>query len=265
MKWFKHDADANMDAKLQEVLLDYGLEGYGLYWYCIEMITSKVSKDNLTFELEHDARIIARNTGSTVQRVEEMMRRFVALGLFSEDNGTIKCLKLLKRLDTSMTNSPQMREMIAKARSRHDDVMTLPDDVMLEENRTEEKKNSNNGDSTESPKPVKPAKSKNAVQFKNWLTGIREAGEKAIPDDDPIIAYADDAGLPQEYLSLAWHEFKARYTDNQKRYKDWRSVFRRSVREKWFNFWWVNNGQYELTSLGQQAMAAMKASMGESQ
>ena len=30
MKWFKHDSDANLDAKLQNVLLDYGLEGYGL-------------------------------------------------------------------------------------------------------------------------------------------------------------------------------------------------------------------------------------------
>ena len=92
MKWFKHDSDANMDAKLQEVLLDYGLEGYGLYWYCIELITSKIDKDNLTFELEHDARIIARNTGSTVQRVEEMMRRFVALGLFDQSEGNIRCM-----------------------------------------------------------------------------------------------------------------------------------------------------------------------------
>ncbi len=54
MKWIKHDTDANQDNKLQNVLLDYGLEGYGLYWYCIELIGSKVDKDNITFELEHD-------------------------------------------------------------------------------------------------------------------------------------------------------------------------------------------------------------------
>ena len=64
MKWFKHEAAANMDAKLQEVLLDYGLEGYGLYWYCLELIAGKVEPGNLTFELEHDCRIIARTTGS---------------------------------------------------------------------------------------------------------------------------------------------------------------------------------------------------------
>ncbi len=71
MKWVQHDTDANQDAKLQNVLLDYGLEGYGLYWYCIELIAQKVDKDNITFELEHDARIIARNVGSTPQKVEE--------------------------------------------------------------------------------------------------------------------------------------------------------------------------------------------------
>ena len=99
MKWFKHDTDANMDAKLQEVMLDYGLEGYGLYWYCIELIAQNVNGDNLTFELEHDARIIARNTGSTAQKVDQMMTSFINLGLLNADNGHIFCLKLAARCD----------------------------------------------------------------------------------------------------------------------------------------------------------------------
>ena len=137
MKWIKHDTDANQDAKLQNVLLDYGLEGYGLYWYCIELIAGKVSEDNITFELEHDARVIARNTGCTSQKVEEMMRYFVNIGLFEVSNNTITCLKLAKRLDKSMTSNPQMREIIGKLKS-HDKVMTKSDKVMQEENRLEE-------------------------------------------------------------------------------------------------------------------------------
>ena len=88
-----------MDAKLQEVLLDYGLEGYGLYWYCIELIAQRVTTNNLTFELEHDVRIIARNTGSTPQKVEEMMKSFIRLGLLNHDNGHVFCLTLAKRCD----------------------------------------------------------------------------------------------------------------------------------------------------------------------
>jgi hypothetical protein len=122
MLWIKHDTDANQDAKMQNVLLDYGIEGYGLYWYCLELIAGKVNKDNITFELEHDARIIARNIGSTVQKVEEMMRYFVKSGLFESSHGVITCLKIAKRLDQSMTSNPQMREIIDNFK-RHDGVM----------------------------------------------------------------------------------------------------------------------------------------------
>lgn len=133
MEWFKHDSNANLDEKLQEVLLDYGLEGYGLYWYCLELIVGKVSNDNITFELKHDARIIARNTGSSTQKVQEMMSRFIDLGLFETTNGSITCLKVAKRLMTSATSNPQMRGIIQniknkqdvkiKSCQRHDDVM----------------------------------------------------------------------------------------------------------------------------------------------
>lgn len=134
MKWIKHDTDANQDAKLQNVLLDYGLEGYGLYWYCIELIAGKVDKDNITFELEHDARIIARNVGSTSQKVEEMMRYFVDLGLFENCQGTITCLKLAKRLDKSMTSNPEMRSIIENLKS-HDGIMIESEKVMQDKIR----------------------------------------------------------------------------------------------------------------------------------
>jgi hypothetical protein len=143
MDWFKHDSNANLDEKLQEVLLDYGLEGYGLYWYCIELIVGKTNTDNITFELKHDARIIARNTGSTPQKVEEMMKRFIDLGLFENTDGKITCLKVAKRLMTSATSNPQMRNLIQNIKSnqhdnialchRHDDVM--PDKIRIDKIR----------------------------------------------------------------------------------------------------------------------------------
>jgi len=139
MDWFKHDSNANLDEKLQEVLLDYGLEGYGLYWYCIELIVGKVSADNITFELKHDARIIARNTGSSPQKVQEMMTRFVDLGLFESQNGAITCLKVAKRLMTSATSNPQMRSLIQNIKHNNQTVNEPScyrhDDIMLDKNR----------------------------------------------------------------------------------------------------------------------------------
>lgn len=155
MRWFKHDSNANADSKLQNVLLDYGLEGYGLYWYCIELIAGKVDADNITFSLEHDARIIARNTGSTAQKVEEMMRYFVNVGLFENSDGVITCLKMAKRLDQSMTSNKAMRAIIDQIKAKsgqetpkiappdddsHDSDMTKSDFIMQEEIRLEEKR-----------------------------------------------------------------------------------------------------------------------------
>lgn len=160
MHWFKHDADASQDAKLQNVLLDYGLEGYGLYWYCLELIVGKIDVDNITFELEHDARIIARNTGSTAQKVEEMMRYFVAQGLFeSSASGNVTCLKLAKRLDKSMTSNHKMRELIDKIRGKshdavminHDNNMINHDGVMQDKIRRDKNRDRDLVDSIESP------------------------------------------------------------------------------------------------------------------
>jgi hypothetical protein len=135
MDWFRHDSNANLDEKLQEVLLDYGLEGYGLYWYCIELIVGKTNTDNITFELKHDARIIARNTGSTPQKVEEMMKRFVSLGLFENVDGKITCLKVAKRLMSSATSNPQMRNLIQNIKLSHDGVMTASDKISSDKTR----------------------------------------------------------------------------------------------------------------------------------
>ncbi len=143
MEWFRHDSNANLDDKLQQVLLAYGLEGYGLYWYCIELIVNKVSKDNITFELKHDARVIARNTGSTPQKIEEMMKHFVDLGLFENTQGVITCMKVAKRLSASATSNQVMRSIIHNINENKQ--LESPschrhDDVMKEEKRIEKKR-----------------------------------------------------------------------------------------------------------------------------
>lgn len=200
MLWFKHQSNANSDNKLQNVLLDYGLEGYGLYWYCLELIVNRVDKDDVTFELKHDARIIARNTGSTVQKVEEMMKRFVELGLFESSEGRITCLKLLKRMDSSMTSNSFMRNLILKANEHHDGVMTESDSVMLssanvmkEESRVEE--NRKEKIIKQTPLKMLMAMGLSEQLSKDWLA-VRKA-KKSAPTQtafDSIKKHAEDNG-----------------------------------------------------------------------
>lgn len=125
MKWYKHDSNANTDAKLKRVRMKYGMEGYGLYWYCLELICEGIESQNLTFELEHDSEIIAHDTGIHYERVQEMMAYMVNLELFEMNQGVITCMKMAKRLDLSMTSKPKYRKQLREVISNsHDRVMT---------------------------------------------------------------------------------------------------------------------------------------------
>lgn len=132
MKWFKHDTDAHMDAKIRKLIHKWGPEGYGLYWYCLELIAKDVGAKNLTFEMEHDAEIIAHDLRMSRDKVEDMMRSMVELGLFENCEGRITCLKLFHRIDLSQGGSNAFREAISHKRQAlkeqscdsHDSVMT---------------------------------------------------------------------------------------------------------------------------------------------
>lgn len=127
MKWFKHDSDAHRDPKLRKLMLKYGVQGYGLYFYCLELIASNVGLGRLTFELEHDSELIAIDTNISRELVEDMMRYMVNLGLFENTDGKVSCLKLLSRIDQSQSGNPKFRAEVAalKAAKNHDPVMTL--------------------------------------------------------------------------------------------------------------------------------------------
>ena len=143
MKWFKHDANASRDAKLKKLVIRYGMEGYGLYWYCLELIADKVDRHSLTFDLEHDADIIAHDTRLHPDQVEEMMRYMVDLALFENNDGVITCFKLAKRLEENLSKSPEfklikdsIKELIPV--SNRLNTGEIPVSQRTEENRTEE-------------------------------------------------------------------------------------------------------------------------------
>lgn len=145
MKWFKHDSNANTDAKLKRVRMKYGLEGYGLYWYCLELIAGSVDRNNITFELEHDSEIIAHDTGIHHERVNEMMSFMVSVGLFENCEGSIRCVKMAKRLDQSMASGAEMRAIIKQIKSESHDPIMIPsghhhDTIMQDKKRRDKNK-----------------------------------------------------------------------------------------------------------------------------
>ncbi len=117
MKWFKHDSSAHIDAKLKKVRHKYGITGYGLYWYCIEVIALGVDAKNITFELEEDAETIAIEWGLDQLKVQEIMTYMCELGLFEANSGRVTCLKMLSRLDDTNSKNPEIKKILSKVNS----------------------------------------------------------------------------------------------------------------------------------------------------
>ena len=151
MKWFSHESTASRDTKLKKLLMKYGAEGYGLYWYCVEHVCANVDP-KLTFELEHDSEILAHELKIDTLLVEEMMRYMVSVGLFEESNGIVTCLKLAKHLGENCTRNNNLKDVIKASKNeslsqtvsdslgQSQIVSAIREDKRREDKRREEKK-----------------------------------------------------------------------------------------------------------------------------
>jgi hypothetical protein len=125
------------------------------------------------------------------------------------------------------------------------------------------------GELTTSPKPpgggLAPAERKpGAVVLQTFLDACAKNGERPLRDYKPLWRYAEDAGLPQDFIALAWIEFRRRFlpdgTGAAKRYKDWRAAFRKYVEGNYLKLWAIDgNSAYFLTTAGKTAQKIYEA------
>ncbi|RFF46203.1 helix-turn-helix domain-containing protein [Xanthomonas campestris] len=114
----------------------------------------------------------------------------------------------------------------------------------LRSNRKEPISNNSEASASASPKP-------RMQTFDSWSTSLGD--EDAIRADDPVFEWAEKAGIPDDFIELAWLSFADRYSGNRKRYVDWRAVFRNAVRGNWQKVWYLNpQTGYALTTIGEQ-------------
>jgi len=113
--------------------------------------------------------------------------------------------------------------------------------------------------STNTPISPQGGKRSAAVSLTAWLDDLKARGEKPIPEADLVFTYANEVGIPSEFLRLAWLEFRHRYSQpDTKHYLNWRSVFRNAVRANWLKLWYLDGASntYALTTVGHQAQRA---------
>jgi hypothetical protein len=143
MKWFKHISKSRYDAKMMRIIRKHGLRGYGLYFAVLEGIAFDLEPDKPIPELEETDHDIAAFFGEDTLKIEEIVNDFVSEGLFTinPSNKRIMCLKLLAYLDNTLSQNPQIKEILSNFKLLEADSLKQ---IRLDETRLDEIKSKDN-------------------------------------------------------------------------------------------------------------------------
>lgn len=101
--------------------------------------------------------------------------------------------------------------------------------------------------------------------FAEWAADCKARGEKLMAGYQPVIDYCEGIDLPNEFMNLAWSEFKRQHSEGgiyaDKRSDDWRAAFRIAVERGYMRLWFRDNASnsWALTTQGLQAQAITEA------
>jgi len=167
MKWFKHQTSALKDEKIQALIFDEGMQGYGIYFAILEFVGEKIKSknDNPEFVCRWAfVESLCRVRPTTVRRV---LRRCAALALLTDNSDEFEM----------RVSVPKMKESIddytRKVRTR---AGQSPENVHLEGEGEENKK-----EKESAPTPLLP---KNLLAH-DLFAGLTEAQKTAIVEQWP--------------------------------------------------------------------------------
>ena len=117
--YFQHDYNARNDPKLQDVLIELGVEGIGIYWCIIEQLYEQGG----TLPL-HYCKSIAFALHVDYKTVERLVNNY---GLFANDGENMWSDSVLKRLDKRKDISDKRKQAaIARWRQSLDNQRQTP-------------------------------------------------------------------------------------------------------------------------------------------
>lgn len=115
--------------------------------------------------------------------------------------------------------------------------------------------NQNQNQNQSQKKEPEKTTSDRKTEIGTWLATLN--GEDAIPADDPVFKYADDSGIPLDFLALSWIRFRDDMRERKTRKINWRAHYRNAVKGNWYKLWWIApDGECKLTTAGEQARRA---------
>lgn len=103
MRWMKHLTGAHADQDMQDLMAEFGAEGYGVYWLILEQIGSQLDhkKDDPSYRLTYKK--WAETCSTSVQKFKKIINFLSDYGkVFIENNDiflTIRCPKIREYRD----------------------------------------------------------------------------------------------------------------------------------------------------------------------
>lgn len=127
MKWFKHYSDAHGNVKLKDVIMEYGMEGYGFWWVCDELIAQQGTNFRIKSE-KNWKKHLSFDSGLEIKKVDQLLNYFSDIRLIDKkalENGDLFIPKLK---DYGDEYTDKVRRMSRQS----------PDTIRLDKTRTEE-------------------------------------------------------------------------------------------------------------------------------
>lgn len=175
MKWFKHETDAHTNLKLQAVVDKHGLEGYGFYWACVELIG--LQGENFRVEAQKCWQSYLKKVMSIdVDKQNIILQTFCEVNLIDKKAFKYGHLYIPKMEERSDDYTARLRRVSEQT----------TDNVHLEENRKEkkkkEKKRTEYTQDFESFWNLYPKKTGKAKAFDYWQELTSEEKKKIMED-----------------------------------------------------------------------------------
>lgn len=220
MKWFKHFVTASGSVKLNNLIDELGVEGYGRYWLLLELLAEEYDGSSTVFEV-HFRKISAKVQIKFQKKLETFLQKLADFSLITlESSGKVYKIGCPILLELQDKDSKYNRKRIVKKSL----VTTLE-----EEEDKNKKKNKNKSEvvsiSESLTHPVKPK-----VNFSE----ISNLWSSYFPENPAPFSLATSQA--QAFLETS-HHFSSK--------DQWRELFEKArslewyTKQGWFNFLWI--------------------------
>jgi len=149
MKWFQHQSDSYTDLALKEIIAEFGMEGYGFFWICCELIAQQ--GNNYCINNKKNWKKVLKLVSSLPdQKVDEILQKFAELDLISLKSFTngILAIPKMRRYSDDTTKRLRRSSEATSEQMRLD--KTRLDKIRLDKNKENTKrKKSKSGEHSE--------------------------------------------------------------------------------------------------------------------